>query len=51
LEKANKLPEGRLKEAYLRAAKHLKDVTVSLYQFDLAMKEIKEIERENRESH
>ncbi len=51
LEKADKLPEGKLKEAYLRAAKHLKDVTVALYNFDQTMKEIKHMEAEKEESH
>jgi hypothetical protein len=51
LEKAEKLPDGKLKEAYLRAARHLKYVASSLYQFDLTMKEIKELEREKNENH
>jgi len=34
-----------LKEAYLRAAKHLKDVVSSLQEFDQTMKEIKELEK------
>lgn len=45
LEKAERTSDPRLKEAYLKAAGHLKDVASSLYRFDQAMKEIKELEK------
>lgn len=35
-----------MREAYLTAARHLKDVASSLYKFDQTMKEIKELEKE-----
>jgi len=35
-----------LREAYLTAARHLKDVASSLYKFDQAMKKIKELEKQ-----
>lgn len=47
LDKAEKSSDPELKEAYLTAARHLKDVASSLYKFDQAMKRIKELEKES----
>ena len=45
LSKAEGATDPQLKEAYLTAARHLKDVASSLYKFDEAMKKIKELEK------
>ncbi len=44
LEKAERASDPDLKEAYLTAARHLRDVASHLYKFDQAMKRIRELE-------
>ncbi|WP_157560450.1 hypothetical protein [Hydrogenivirga sp. 128-5-R1-1] len=46
LEKAERTDNPRLKDAYMEAARHLKDVASSLYKFDQTMKLIKELEKQ-----
>ncbi|WP_457600834.1 hypothetical protein [Hydrogenivirga sp.] len=46
MEKAERTTDTRLKEAYMEAARHLKDVASSLYKFDQTMKLIKELEKQ-----
>ncbi len=45
LEKAERSSDPDLREAYLTAARHLKDVASHLYKFDQAMKRVKDLER------
>ena len=45
LTKAENATDPELREAYLTAARHLKEVASSLYRFDEAMKRIRELEK------
>ncbi|WP_172838408.1 hypothetical protein [Thermocrinis minervae] len=51
MEKAQSTEDVRLKELYKKAADHLAEVMKHLYQFDLAIKEIRSLESKGNTQH